>query len=78
MKVKTRAIAGLIHTVSKLPGLVNNAVLTEKKKGRKHHSVMDTQGNLVHGTVHDANHSKGVQCFLSGSATISDTQKRLR
>ncbi|WP_129591946.1 hypothetical protein [Holospora curviuscula] len=32
MNVKIRAIAGLIHTVSKIPGLVNNAALTEGKK----------------------------------------------
>ncbi|PPE04024.1 hypothetical protein HCUR_00559 [Holospora curviuscula] len=32
VKVKIRAIAGLIHTVSKLPGLVNNAALTGGKK----------------------------------------------
>ncbi|WP_165780782.1 hypothetical protein [Holospora curviuscula] len=38
---------------------------------------MDTQG-IVHGTVHDANHNRGVQCFLRSSATLSDTQKRLR
>ncbi|PPE03272.1 hypothetical protein [Holospora curviuscula] len=29
---------------------------------------MNIQGTLVHGTVHDANHSRGVQCFLRGSA----------
>ncbi|PPE03239.1 hypothetical protein HCUR_01320 [Holospora curviuscula] len=29
------------------------------KKGPKRHSVMDTQG-IVHGTIHDANHDRGV------------------
>ncbi|PPE03562.1 hypothetical protein HCUR_00989 [Holospora curviuscula] len=32
----------------------------------------------VHGTVDNANHSRGVKCFLRGSATLSDTQRRLR
>ena len=59
VKVKIRAIAGLIHTVSKLPGLVNNAALTEEKKEPKRYSVVDTQGALVHGTVDNANHSRG-------------------
>ncbi|WP_165780664.1 hypothetical protein [Holospora curviuscula] len=38
--------------------------MTEKKKGRKHHRVVDTQSNLVHGTVHDANHRKGGAMFF--------------
>ncbi|PPE05369.1 hypothetical protein HCUR_00328 [Holospora curviuscula] len=38
------------------------------KKGRKRYRVVDIQGNLVHGTVYDANHSRGVQCFLRDSA----------
>ncbi|WP_165780745.1 hypothetical protein [Holospora curviuscula] len=38
----------------KLPGLVNNAALTEKKINvRKHHSIVDKQGTLVYGTVHE-------------------------
>ncbi|WP_129591968.1 transposase [Holospora curviuscula] len=42
---------------------MNNAALTEEKKRRKHHSIMDTQGTLVYGTVHEANHRRGFNVF---------------
>ncbi|PPE03574.1 hypothetical protein [Holospora curviuscula] len=35
----------------------------KKIKDPKCHSVVDTQGNFVHGTVYDANHSRGGNVF---------------
>ncbi|PPE05291.1 hypothetical protein HCUR_00350 [Holospora curviuscula] len=76
--MKIRAIAGLIHTVLKLPELVNNTVLMEKKRDVNAivlwiHKEIECLGlfmTLI--TVGE------VQCFLSGSATLSDTERRLR
>ncbi|PPE02978.1 hypothetical protein [Holospora curviuscula] len=65
------------HSVKNTRACEQRSIDGGKKKEPKRHRVVDTQG-IVHGTVHDANHSRGVQWFLRGSATLSDSQKRFR
>ncbi|PPE03517.1 hypothetical protein [Holospora curviuscula] len=52
----------------------------KKIKGRKRHRVMDTQGTLVQGTVHEVNqhNTVGGAIFFKRLCKISDTQKRFR